>query len=206
MIVSVYAPVLKEVAMSGLVIGIVIAGLFVVVLFWLIAMYNVLVRKRIDCDNGWSQIDVQLKRRYDLIPNLVESVKGYASHERETLDAVISARNQAVAVSSDAAHAIEKGKAEGVLTMALGRLLAVAEAYPNLKADGSFMKLQEELTGTENKIGFARQHFNDVVARYEESRQTFPTTIVAALFAFQKRDYFTVENEAERAAPKVSFK
>ncbi len=192
--------------MSGLIIGLVIAGLFVVVLLWFVAMYNVLVRKRIDCDNGWSQIDVQLKRRYDLIPNLVETVKEYASHERETLDAVISARNQAVAVSSDAAHAMEKGKAEGALTMALGRLMAVAEAYPNLKADGSFMKLQEELTGTENKIGFARQHFNDVVARYEESRQTFPTTIVAALFAFQKRDYFTVENEAERAAPKVSFK
>lgn len=192
--------------MSGLIIGLVIAGLFVVVLLWFVAMYNVLVRKRIDCDNGWSQIDVQLKRRYDLIPNLVEAVKGYASHERETLDAVISARNQAVAVSSDAVHAMEKGKAEGALTMALGRLMAVAEAYPNLKADGSFMKLQEELTGTENKIGFARQHFNDVVARYEESRQTFPTTIVAALFAFQKRDYFTVENEAERAAPKVSFK
>lgn len=199
-------PALKEVAMSGVIIGLVIAGLFVVVLLWFVAMYNVLVRKRIDCDNGWSQIDVQLKRRYDLIPNLVETVKGYASHERETLESVISARNQAIAVSSDAAHAMEKGKAESALTMALGRLMAVAEAYPTLKADTSFLKLQEELTGTENKIGFSRQHFNDVVARYEESRQTFPTTIVAALFSFQKRDYFTIENEAERSAPKVSFK
>lgn len=185
-------------------IGIVV--LFLVVLFWLISMYNLLVRRRIDCDNGWSQIDVQLKRRYDLIPNLVETVKGYASHERETLEGVISARSRAVAVSSDAAHAAEKGQAEGMLTAALGRLFAVAEAYPNLKADGSFMKLQEELSSTENKIGFARQHFNDVVARYEESRQTFPTTIVAALFNFQKRDYFTLENATEREAPKVAFK
>lgn len=192
--------------MGGAVLVIGVVVLFIVVLLWLIAMYNSLVRKRIDCDNGWSQIDVQLKRRYDLIPNLVETVKGYASHERETLDAVISARAKAVSVSSDAAHAAEKGRAEGQLTAALGRLLAVAEAYPNLKADGSFRQLQEELTGTENKIGFARQHFNDVVARYEEARQTFPTTIVAAIFGFQKRDYFTVENEAERAAPKVSFK
>lgn len=192
--------------MTGMVLVLVLGALFVVVLLWFVGMFNVLVRKRIDCDNGWSQIDVQLKRRYDLIPNLVETVKGYAAHERETLDAVISARAKAVSVSSDAAHAAEKGRAEGELTSALGRLLAIAEAYPNLKADGSFAKLQEELTGTENKIGFARQHFNDVVARYEESRQTFPTTIVAALFNFQKRDYFTVENEAERAAPKVSFK
>lgn len=192
--------------MTGVVLAIVLGVLFVVVLLWFVGMYNALVRRRIDCDNGWSQIDVQLKRRYDLIPNLVETVKGYASHERETLESVIAARNQAVAVSSDAAHAAEKGKAEGVLTSAIGRLLAVAEAYPDLKADGSFRQLQEELTGTENKIGFSRQHFNDVVARYEESRQTFPTTIVAAIFNFEKRNYFAVENEAERAVPKVSFK
>lgn len=179
---------------------------FVVVLFWLIGMYNMLVRRRIDVDNGWSQIDVQLKRRYDLVPNLVETVKGYASHERETLESVIAARSRAVGVASDAAHAGEKGRAEGELTAALGRLMAVAEAYPTLKADGSFMKLQEELTSTENKIGFARQHYNDVVARYEESRQTFPTTLVAALFNFEKREYFTLENAAEREAPKVSFR
>lgn len=184
----------------------IVLGVVVLLVVWIISIYNGLVALRQRANQSFADIDVQLKQRHDLIPNLVETVKGYAAHERETLDAVISARAKAVAVSSDAAHAAEKGRAEGELTSALGRLLAIAEAYPNLKADGSFAKLQEELTGTENKIGFSRQHFNDVVARYEESRQTFPTTIVAALFNFQKRDYFTVENEAERAAPKVSFK
>ncbi len=179
--------------------------LFVILLFWFIGMYNVLVRKRIDCDNGWSQIDVQLKRRYDLIPNLVETVKGYAAHEKGTFEAVISARAKAVSVTSDAAHAAEKAAAENMLTQALGRLIAVAEAYPDLKANANFSQLQEELTSTENKIGFARQHFNDTVARYEESRQTFPTNLVAAAFNFDKREYFKVEEEAAREAPKVKF-
>lgn len=188
--------------------GFIIGGLavaFIIVFFWFIAMYNALVRKRVDCDNAWSQIDVQLKRRYDLIPNLVETVKGYAGHERETLEAVIAARTRAVAVSSDAKHAAEKADAENMLTQTLGRLFALSEAYPDLKANQNFSQLQEELTSTENKIGFARQHFNDVVARYEETRQTFPTNIVAGAFNFDKRDYFTEQNESVRAAPKVSF-
>ena len=179
--------------------------LFVILLFWVMGMYNVLVRRRIDCDNGWSQIDVQLKRRYDLIPNLVETVKGYAAHEKGTLEAVISARARAVAVTSDAAHAAEKAAAENMLTQALGRLISVAEAYPDLKANANFAQLQEELTSTENKIGFSRQHFNDCVARYEESRQTFPTNIVAGAFNFDRREYFKVEGAAEREAPKVTF-
>ena len=179
--------------------------LLVILLFWFIGMYNALVRRRIDCDNGWSQIDVQLKRRYDLIPNLVETVKGYAAHEKGTLEAVVSARARAIAVTSDAVHAGEKAAAENMLTQALGRLIAIAEAYPTLKADVNFAKLQEELSSTENKVGFARQHFNDVVARYEESRQTFPTTLVAGAFNFEKRDYFKVEEVAAREAPKVKF-
>jgi len=190
--------------MAALVLGGLLLFL-VAFLFWLIGMYNALVRRRIDCDNGWSQIDVQLKRRYDLIPNLVETVKGYAAHEKGTLEAVVSARARAVAVTSDAAHAGEKAAAENMLTQALGRLIAIAEAYPTLKADLNFSKLQEELASTENKVGFARQHFNDVVARYEESRQTFPTNVIANAFNFEKRDYFKVDEAAVREAPKVQF-
>ena len=184
----------------------VFAAVVVIVALWLIAAYNKLVRLRVDADNGWSQIDVQLKRRYDLIPNLVETVKGYASHEKETLDAVISARAKAVSVhDASNAGAKEMGMAEGMLTQALGRLIAVAEAYPDLKANTNFLSLQEELSSTENKIGFARQHFNDTVGRYEEARQSFPVNIVAGVFNFEKRDYFEVTEPAAREAPKVSF-
>jgi LemA protein len=182
----------------AVILGIVLAAAIVLLFFLIIAIYNGLVRKRVDTDNAWSQIDVQLRRRYDLIPNMVETVKGYAAHERETLDAVISARAKAVAVSSDASHAAEKAGA-------LGRLIAVAEAYPQLKADRNFMGLQEELSSTENKISFARQHFNDTVARYETARQTFPSSIVAGAFGFQKRDYFELQDEKVREAPKVAF-
>ncbi|MCB9844626.1 MAG: LemA family protein [Phycisphaeraceae bacterium] len=183
----------------------VIAVVFIVVLLWIIAVYNGLVKRRIDCDNGWAQIDVQLKRRYDLIPNLVETVKGYAGHEKDTLEAVVKARQQAISITSDAAHAAEKGKVEGELSSALSRLLAISEAYPDLKANTSFLQLQEELASTENKIGFARQHFNDTVGRYEEARQTFPSSIVAGVFNFDKRAYFTLEDAQQREAPKVSF-
>ena len=188
--------------------GLVLLGLLaipVILVMWVIGMYNALVRRRIDCDNGWSQIDVQLRRRYDLIPNLVETVKGYAAHEKGTLEAVVSARSRAIAVTSDAAHAGEKSAAENVLTQALGRLIAIAEAYPTLKADANFGRLQEELASTENKVGFARQHYNDVVARYEESRQTFPASVVAGMFNFEPRGYFKLDVEAAREAPKVSF-
>jgi len=174
--------------------------LFVVLLLWAMAMYNSLVRKRIDCDNAWSQVDVQLKRRYDLIPNLVETVKGYASHEKETLDSVISARARAV----DARGVHDQAEAENMLTQALGRLIAVAEAYPDLKANTNFASLQEELASTENKIGFSRQHYNDCVARYETTRQSFPTNLAAAAFNFKEREYFEIEGAA-REAPKVSF-
>ncbi len=183
----------------------VVLGLFLVVLLWFMAMYNGLVRRRVEADNGWSQIDVQLKRRYDLIPNLVETVKGYAAHEKGALEAVINARSRALGVTSDAAHAAQKAEAENMLSQALGRLIALSEAYPNLKANENFGRLQEELASTENKIGFARQHFNDTVARYEEARQTFPTNIVAAAFNFDKREYFKVEEAAQREAPKVQF-
>jgi LemA protein len=183
----------------------VLVGVFFVLLLLFVGMYNTLVRRRIDVDNAFSQIDVQLKRRYDLIPNLVETVKGYAGHERQTLEAVISARTRAVGVPGDAAHAGEKAAAEGILTQALGKLFALSEAYPDLKANTNFARLQEELSSTENKIGFARQHYNDTVGRYEESRQAFPTNIVAAAFNFEKREYFTIEAPAEREAPKVSF-
>ena len=190
---------------TGMIIALVVVGLVVVVVLWVIATYNGLVRRRVECDNGFSQIDVQLRRRHDLIPNVVETVKGYAGHERETFEAVVSARNKAVSVTGDAVHAAEKGKAEGELTQALGRLFALSEAYPDLKANQNFLQLQEELGSTENKIGFARQHYNDTVARYETGRQTFPNSVVAGMFNFEKREYFEIEDGAVREAPKVSF-
>lgn len=190
---------------GGLLVGLVAAGLFVVVVLIVMGMYNALVRKRIDADNAWSQIDVQLKRRYDLIPNLVETVKGYAGHEKGTLEAVIQARNQAVSLAGGPATVTQRAEAEGMLGATLGRLFALSEAYPDLKANANFSKLQEELTSTENRIGFSRQHYNDTVARYEESRQSFPTALIAGMFNFQKRDYFNTTVAAEREAPKVSF-
>lgn len=189
----------------GLFVVLAAVGIFVVILLIVMGMYNSLVRSRVDCDNAWAQIDVQLKRRYDLIPNLVETVKGYAAHEKGTLEAVIQARQQAVAITSDSAHAAQKAEAENMISQALGRLFALSEAYPQLKADGNFRQLQEELTSTENKIGFSRQHFNDCVGRYEEKRQTFPTNIIAAAFNFVKREYFNVTEATQREAPKVSF-
>jgi LemA protein len=188
---------------TGLIAILILGGVAVVVFFWFIAMYNGLVRRRVDADNGWSQIDVQLKRRYDLIPNLVETVKGYAGHERGTLEAVIAARTRAV--DAGKGGIAERAEAENMLTQTLGRLFAVAEAYPQLKANANFSQLQEELASTENKIGFARQHYNDTVGRYEEARQSFPTNIVAGAFNFGKREYFEASSPVEREAPKVSF-
>ncbi|HYE60391.1 MAG TPA: LemA family protein [Phycisphaerales bacterium] len=190
---------------SGLLVGLVVAGIFVVLVLIVMGMYNALVRKRIDTENAWSQIDVQLKRRYDLIPNLVETVKGYAGHERGTLEAVIQARNQAVSLAGGSASVAQRAEAEGMLGATLGRLLAISEAYPDLKANANFGKLQEELTSTENRIGFSRQHYNDTVARYEEARQSFPTALIAGAFNFQKKDYFNTTAAVEREAPKVSF-
>ncbi|MBK7406227.1 MAG: LemA family protein [Phycisphaerales bacterium] len=190
---------------TGLIIGLVALGVFVVLLVIIMGMYNGLVRSKVDCDNGWAQIDVQLKRRYDLIPNLVETVKGYASHEKGTLEAVIQARQQAVAITSDSAHAAQKADAENMISQTLGRLFALSEAYPQLKADANFRQLQEELASTENKIGFSRQHFNDCVGQYEQKRLSFPTNLIAAMFNFAKREYFELGDAAQREAPKVSF-
>lgn len=190
----------------------VLAGLFVVFALWLVGLYNGLVTLRNRFKNAFAQIDVQLKRRYDLIPNLVETAKGYLKHERETLEAVIQARNIAasaakVAAANPADPAALKGLlgAESGLSGALSRLMVVSEAYPDLKANTNMMALQEELTSTENKIAFARQAFNDAVMTYNTKRETFPTVVFAGVFGFAPAELFTVETPAERVAPKVSF-
>ena len=163
--------------------------------------YNSLVSKRVRCREAWSQIDVQLKRRYDLIPNLVETVKGYAAHERETLERVVQARNQAIAAKGVA----QQAEAENFLSGSLRQLFALSESYPGLKASENFALLQEELTSTENRISFARQHYNDSAAIYNMAIQRFPANIAAGMFGFQPRDYFEIEEPAQREAPKVKF-
>jgi len=187
--------------MSMVVLLALIVGLAAIVMF-VIGLYNGLVRLRNEVRNAWSQIDVQLKRRYDLIPNLVETVKGYMSHERETLEAVTRARQQAIQVSDSV---LDKAKAENMLSQTLRSLFAVAESYPDLKANQNFLSLQEELTSTENKISFARQYYNDSVLRYNNKTELFPSNIVAGMFNFTRSDFFEVDTEAEREAPKVSF-
>jgi LemA protein len=190
----------------------VLIAIGVVVVLALIGMYNGLVTLRNRYKNAFSQIDVQLKRRYDLIPNLVEVAKGYIKHERETLEAVIKARNaaysagqQAALRPGDASAMTALGGAEGQLTGALGRLFAVAEAYPDLKANQNMLALQEELSATENKIAFARQAYNDAVMTYNTKREVFPSSIIAGMFNFQEAGLFEIEQAAEREAPKVSF-
>ncbi len=181
----------------------VILGIIALLVLIFIGIYNGLVRLRNQMKNAWSQIDVQLKRRYDLIPNLVETVKGYAAHERETLEAVIKARNVAQAASS--AGVGERAKAEGELGAALSRLLVVVERYPELKANQNFLALQEELTGTENRIGFSRQFYNDSVLKYNNQTQMFPSNIIAGMAGFKPGEFFEVTAPAEREAPKVKF-
>jgi len=166
-----------------------------------VGLYNSLVQKRVRCREAWSQIDVQLKRRYDLIPNLVETVKGYAAHEKETLERVIQARQQAISAQG----VKDQAQAENMLTGALRQLFALSESYPDLKANQNFAQLQEELTSTENRIAFARQHYNDSAALYNTARQKFPNNLVANLFNFQPQDYFELEEPAAREAPKVQF-
>jgi len=177
-----------------------------------IGIYNKLVTFRNRYKNAWAQIDVQLKRRYDLIPNLVETAKGYMKHERETLEAVIQARNVAYAAGSHAASNIgdsgavkNLSSAEAGLTGALSRLMAVAEAYPDLKANQNMMQLTEELTSTENKISFARQAYNDSVLSYNNEREVFPNSVLAGMFNFSPAELFEISNPSEREAPKVSF-
>lgn len=184
----------------------------VVLVVLVVGIYNKLVVLRNRFKNAFAQIDVQLKRRYDLIPNLVETAKGYLSHERQTLEAVIAARNQASAANQKAAA--DPGNpaamqnllgAESMLTGALGRLLVTVEQYPNLKANETMMRLMEELSSTENRISFARQAYNDAVMVYNTSRETFPSVVFAGMFGFTEAALFEVKAEAEREAPKVSF-
>lgn len=166
-----------------------------------IGIYNRLVHLRVACEEAWSSIDVQLKRRYDLIPNLVETVKGYASHERGTLEAVVQARQAGMAATG----VKEQAQAENMLTGALRQLFALAEAYPDLKANTNFAQLQEELSSTENKISFARQHYNASVQQYNTRLQVFPDSIVAGSFGFVRRDFFEIELAEQRQAPQVKF-
>lgn len=195
-----------------LLVLLVLLGIVVVAVMTVVGMYNGLVTLRNRYKNAFSQIDVQLKRRYDLIPNLVEVAKGYIKHERETLEAVVAARNaaysagqQAAKNPGDAGAMTALGGAEGLLSGALGRLFAVAEAYPDLKANQNMLALQEELSATENKIAFARQAYNDSVMLYNTKREVFPTSIIAGMFNFQEAHLFEIEQPAEREAPKVSF-
>jgi len=166
-----------------------------------VVFYNRLVQLRNRVEAGWSQIDVQLKRRYDLIPNLVETVKGYAAHERQTLEAVVAARQQAVSANG----VEEQAQAENMLTGALRQLFAVAEAYPDLKANQNFLALQEELTGTEGRIAYARQFYNDQVLQYDNAREQFPSSIFAGTFNFEEAKYFEVEEVASRDPVRVDF-
>ena len=181
----------------------VIIGIAAILLIVFITIYNGLVRRRNQVRNAWAQIDVQLKRRYDLIPNLMETVKGYMQHERQTLEAVTKARNLAQKVASSGVG--ERAKAEGELSGALARLLVVVENYPDLKANQNFLALQEELTSTENKIGFSRQYYNDSALRYNNQTQMFPSNMVASMTRFKASEFFEVTVAEERAAPKVSF-
>jgi LemA protein len=182
---------------AGWIVLIVIGVLALIVL----GIYNGLVRRRMQVKNAWSQIDVQLKRRYDLIPNLVETVKGYAAHEKETFERVVQARQQAI--SSQGVK--QQAQAENMLTGALRQLFALSEAYPDLKANQNFMQLQEELTGTENKISFSRQYYNNTVEEYNTSIAVFPAILFAGMFGFTKEEFFELENLQERSVPKVQF-
>ena len=188
--------------MLEVIIGLgVLVGIAVVVGIAVMGIYNGLIRDRNEVRNSWAQIDVQLKRRHDLIPNLVETVKGYAGHEKETLENVIKARSAAVGAQGVEAQ----GQAESMLSGALGRLMLVVEQYPDLKENTNFLALQEELTSTENRIGFARQHYNDTATNYNTRTQSVPTNIVANVFNFQTEPLFELTDEAEREVPQVKF-
>ena len=193
----------------GLIITLVIIGALVLLV---VSMYNRLVSLRNRFKNAFAQIDVQLKRRYDLIPNIVETAKAYMRHERDTLEAVVAARNTAVQAEqrvagdpTDAAAMQQLAGAERGLTGAMTRFFALSEAYPDLKSDANMRQLTEELTSTENRIAFARQAYNDAVTSYNTSRETFPSSILAGTFGFQEAPLLTIEDEAERVAPRVSF-
>jgi LemA protein len=179
----------------------VLLGVGIALILWVVGIYNSLVALRQGVQNAWSQIDVQLKRRHDLISNLVESVKGYMTHERGTLERVVQARSQAMQASSIP----EKAQAESLLTQSLRSLWAVSERYPNLKASANILSLQEELASTENRIAFSRQVYNDQVMRYNTAIQTVPSNTVAGLAGFTKSDFFHIEDLAQRQTPAVKF-
>jgi LemA protein len=180
---------------------IIVLAIIVLLVLFVIAAYNSLVRLRNQVDNAWSQIDVQLKRRHDLIPNLVETAKGYMKHERQTLETITEARSRAMGAKSVS----EASKAEGQLGQALSNFLLVVENYPDLKANQNFLSVQEELSSTENKIAFSRQNYNDQVLFFNNKIQVFPSNMIANMFKFGKRDFFELEAPAEREVPKVSF-
>jgi LemA protein len=180
---------------------IVLIVLAAIVLLWFVAAYNGLVQLRNRVREAWAQIDVQLKRRYDLIPNLVETVKGYAAHEKETFERVVKARQAGI----DAKGVQEQAQAQNMITGALRQLFALSEAYPELKANQNFLALQEELSSTENKISFARQYYNSEVRTLNTRIETFPTNLIAGMFNFQKAEFFELEDQAAREAPKVKF-
>ena len=182
-------------------IGLILLGALVLIIFLLIGMYNGLVRLKVTCDNAWADIDVQLKRRYDLIPNLVETVKGYAGHEKGTLEAVINARNRAMTATSPA----DKAQAENMLSGALKSLFALSEAYPQLRAIESFTSLQNSLSEIEDTVQNARRYYNAVVRDLNTKIQQFPTNIFAGMLGFKPREFFEVSAATEREAPKVSF-
>jgi len=184
-----------------LMVLLVLVGVVAVVALWFVFTYNGLVRLRNQVKNAWSQIDVQLKRRYDLIPNIVETVKGYAAHEKETFERVIQARQRGI----DASGVKQQQEAENMITGALRQLFALSEAYPNLKANENFLALQEELASTENKIGFARQYYNDTVKDFNTRQEMFPANLVASMLGFQPADFFEIEEASQREAPKVKF-
>lgn len=188
---------------TGTVVLIVVVAFIVLLILWLVGRYNALIRLRNQVRNAWAQIDVQLKRRWDLIPNLVETVKGYTKHEAETLQRVTEARNLAQRAAGQGVA--KQAEAESALSGALGRLIAVAESYPDLKANQNYLALQEELTSTENKISFSRQFYNDTAMRFNTTVQMFPTNIVAGMFKFSAAELFELKEEAAREAPKVQF-
>jgi len=184
-----------------MVVLIIIAVIVVLLILMIIGIYNSLVGLRNQVDNAWSQIDVQLKRRHDLIPNLVETAKGYMQHERQTFEAITEARSKAMGARTVS----EASKAEGSLGEALSKFMLVVENYPDLKANQNFLGVQEELTSTENKISFARQSYNDQVLFFNNKTQMFPSNVIAGMFSFTKRDFFEIEAPAEREVPKVKF-
>jgi LemA protein len=182
-------------------IGWILLGILVLLLIFAIGMYNGLIRLKVQCDNAWADIDVQLKRRYDLIPNLVETVKGYAAHEKDTFEAVVNARNRAMSATGPA----DKAQAENILSGALKSLFALAEAYPQLRAVESFTSLQNSLSQLEDTIQNARRYYNAVVRDFNTKILQFPSNIVANMLGFKQREFFEVSAAAEREAPKVSF-